>query len=91
MPISRDAFKQGTSIEPLEKAVLDFLSRNYQSAYTSSEVYREVIRPDPHTVSEDSPERARVERILDTLMGKNAIVAIHAERSGEVYFAIANR
>ena len=90
MPISRAEFEKGRRIESLEQAIIDFLNSNRERVYTSNEIYAELFHPpvfDPYD-PKIAAEIGRIERILDTLIGKNAILARGIGVPNEIYYTV---
>lgn len=91
LPISRAEFERGRAIEPLEPAIIAFLKANHKHTYASKEIYTALFTPkvfdpfNPKTIE----EIARIERILDTLMGKNAILGRGTGSPDEIYYSVA--
>lgn len=88
LPISRNEFEKLKAIGPtLEEEVLDFLSKNRQSAYTSIEIVQNlfaiaVVKP----INDPTVERVNV--ALENLLTRKAIVGKGRETStgSEYYF-----
>jgi hypothetical protein len=91
LPISRNEFEKLKAIGPtLEEEVLDFLSKNRQSAYTSIEIVQNlfaiaVVKP----INDPTVERVNV--ALENLLTRKAIVGKGRETStgSEYYFTIS--
>ena len=73
MPVSRKEFNKGIAKDSLEIAVLFFLRQNPDNAYDSQELSLKM-----------GVDRERVERILDTLLGKEAVAS--RENNNTAYF-----
>jgi len=90
LPISRNEFEKLKAIGPtLEEEVLDFLSKNRQSAYTSIEIVQNlfataVVKP----INDPTVERVNV--ALESLLTRKAIVGKQRVTStgSEYYFTI---
>lgn len=87
LPISRNEFEKLKAIGPtLEEEVLEFLSKNRQSAYTSIEIVRNLI---PMTIVDpiNDPNVERVNVALESLLTRKAIVGKERETStGLAYY-----
>jgi hypothetical protein len=87
LPISRNEFEKLKAIGPtLEEEVLDFLSKNRQSAYTSIEIVQNlfataVVKP----INDPTVERVNV--ALESLLTRKAIMGKGRETStGSKYY-----
>lgn len=68
MSISWDEFERGEQIKPIEQVVLEFLSKNRRSPYTTAQILEEVRRSlprDPDTF---------VIMALESLLTKKAVL-----------------
>ena len=88
LPIPRNEFEKLKAIGPtLEEEVLDFLSKNRQSAYTSIEIVQRLF---PTAVIEpiNDPNVERVNVAVENLLTRKAVVAKKRETSTrpEYYF-----
>ena len=88
LPISRNEFEKLKAIGPtLEEEVLDFLSKNRQSAYTSIEIVQKLIQTAVVEPIND-PTAERVNVALEKLLKRKAVVGKKRETStgSEYYF-----
>jgi len=88
MPISRNECLEGRAIESLERAILAHLAANRQQAFTAEEIYQALYRPevyDPYNPATQA-EIARIERIMDTILGKGNAFARAVGTAEEIYY-----
>ncbi len=72
MPISKDSFGKLNPVGPtLEEAILDFLKRNSQSAYTDKEI---AMALDPNMLIRD-PNAFAVNSRLESLVARKLVAA----------------
>lgn len=73
LPISRNEFEKLKAIGPtLEEEVLDFLSKNRQSAYTSIEIVQKLLTAVLKPINDPNVERVNV--ALENLLTRKVIV-----------------
>lgn len=89
LPISRDEFEKSRKIESLEQAIIAFLKANGQNAYSAREIFAEMFQRafSPNELK-DVEEIARVERVLETLMGKKSVLAGATGFPEEIYYIV---
>ena len=72
LPISRNEFEKLKAIGPtLEEEVLDFLSKNHQSAYTSIEIVQKLLTAVVKPINDPNVERVNV--ALESLLTRKLI------------------